>query len=180
MTQNMNRRQMLTSAAVGATAVGLGAQPAAAKLVSAGGGFTFEIQRTDEEWRAMLSDAEYEILRNGGTEVPKTSLYWETRDEGTYTCKGCDLPVYTSEYKVQLNKGWVFFFHGVPNNVMTGIDKLKPSEYGGSGMTVDGPAGHLIEAHCRRCGSHLGHIVYLAPFILHCINGTALNFEGTA
>lgn len=178
MKKNINRRRLLAGAAVGL--VGASTQPLMAKLVSAGGGYEFEVQRTDDEWRAMLTPEEFEILRNGGTEVPKSSLYWENRDAGTYSCKGCDLDVYESEYQVQLGKGWVFFFHGIPNTVMLGIDKVKPSEYGGAGMADEGPAGHLIEAHCRRCGSHLGHVLQVGLFLVHCINGTALNFESSA
>lgn len=174
MIKTMNRRRLLAGAAVGIA--GASTLPVRAELVSAGGGFEFEVARTDDEWRAMLTPEEFEILRNGGTETPRSSLWWENKDAGTYSCKGCDLPVYESEYQVQLGKGWVFFFHGIPNNVMLGIDKQQPAEYGGSGM-VEGPAGHLIESHCRRCGSHLGHVLQVSLFIVHCINGAALNFE---
>ncbi|MDA8584919.1 peptide-methionine (R)-S-oxide reductase [Rhodobacteraceae bacterium] len=173
MKNGINRRRLLAGAAVGL--VGASSQPVMAKLVSKGGGYEFEVQRTDAEWKEMLTPEEFEILRSGGTEAPKSSPYWENKETGIYSCKGCDLEVYDSQYKTQLDKGWVFFFHGIPNTVMFGIDKINP--YGASDSATEGPAGHLIEAHCRRCGSHLGHVLQVGLFILHCINGTALDFE---
>jgi len=121
-------------------------------------GFRYEVQRTEAEWRARLSEDEYTILREGGTEPRNSSpLAAETRN-GTYACKGCDLPIYSSSQKIILPQGWVFFHHSYENAVLTGIDNGQ------------------IEAHCRRCGSHLGHILYVQSKIVHCINGSALSF----
>ena len=172
--KSINRRVLMSGAA--AVAVSAGASPARAELVSGSNGFEFEIKHTDEEWRDLLTDHEYSILRDGGTEDPRTSAYYDFEDVGDYHCKGCDLPVYTSHYKVNWpKKGWVFFFHGMPNNVLMGVDKKRPSAYGSAGMA--GPAGDLIETHCRRCGSHLGHVLHVSLFVMHCINGAALNFQ---
>ncbi len=121
-------------------------------------GFRYEVQRSDEDWRARLTEDEYTVLREGGTEPRNSSpLATETRN-GTYACKGCELPIYSSSQKIILPQGWVFFRHSYENAVLTGID---------SGQ---------IEAHCRRCGSHLGHILSVQKQIVHCINGSALNF----
>lgn len=136
-------------------------------------GFSYEVTRTEEEWRAMLSDADYKILRGGSTELPETSPLWQETANGSYACKGCDLHTYDAAWKVILDKGWAFFHHSVPNSVLTDIDGLVP-EYG-SDMNNDGP-GAMMEAHCRRCGSHLGHIVIADGMLLHCINGSSLNF----
>lgn len=125
--------------------------------------FKFEIVRTDEEWRELLTEDEFKILRRGGTETPKSSELWEEDRDGTYHCKGCDLHVYSSDWKTILDKGWVFFAHCEPNSVLTGIDEARFFS--------------IIEAHCRRCGSHLGHILYVEDRILHCINGTSLVFK---
>lgn len=135
--------------------------------------FSYEITRTEEEWKARLTEAEYKILRRGSTELPKTSPLWNETANGTYACRGCDLHSYDANWKVVLDKGWAFFRHSVPNAVLTGIDGPVP-EYG-SDMNTDAP-GAMIEAHCRRCGSHLGHIVYVEGMVLHCINGTSLTF----
>lgn len=122
------------------------------------GSFVYEIQRTEEDWRERLTPAEYDILRLGRTE-PRNSHYLTlTNDIGTYHCKGCSLPVYDSAQKVILDIGWVFFKHSLQDSVLLGTD-----------------AGQ-IEAHCRRCASHLGHILYVETEVLHCINGTALDF----
>ena len=121
-------------------------------------GFRFEVQRTEEDWRARLTEDEYTILREGGTEPRNSSpLATETR-RGTYACKGCELPIYSSAQKIILPQGWVFFRHSYENAVLTGID---------SGQ---------IEVHCRRCASHLGHVLYVETQIVHCINGSALIF----
>lgn len=136
--------------------------------------FTFEIQRTEAEWRAMLTDAEFAIMREGATEPAKSSPWWQSREEGSYACKGCDLPLYVSRWQTYPDIGWVFFRQSVPNAVMMGIDQSNP--YGGSAEMVPDELA-LIETHCRRCGSHLGHIIAVRGDALHCINGTSLTFN---
>ncbi len=137
--------------------------------------FDYEVTRTEAEWRAMLDDNEYYILRETGTEPPKSSPLWNEERAGNYHCKGCDLLVYPSEWKVPLDKGWVFFDHAIPNTVMTDLDLGSP--YAGNPDMQEVPSEQpLIELHCRRCGSHLGHLVSINGPI-HCINGTALDFK---
>jgi len=133
--------------------------------------FRFEIIRTDDEWRALLTEDEFRILRRGGTELPGSSPLWtETRD-GDYCCKGCDLLVYRGAWREPVEKGWVFFRHSEDNTVLTGIDG-PVAEYGQMAYTEL----TMIEAHCRRCASHLGHILLVDGTILHCINGASLTF----
>jgi len=170
------RRRFLSSAGVSALSVAALAAPgtAASQTGAAGDDFTFEITRTEAEWRARLSPEEYDILRGGQTELPGTSPLWQDFTEGTFHCRGCDLPLYTSNWRAPVDKGWVFFAHAVPNSVLTGID--VPQE--AYGMGSDWP--NLIETHCRRCGSHLGHILLVDGDVLHCINGTALHLEPDA
>ncbi len=164
-----SRRNLLKYAAVaGAAAVPIAGASYADSHASAGGRtsgdeFEFEIIRTEAEWREMLTDLEYYILRDGGTETPKTSALWNNEEEGDYHCRGCGLHLYSSDFKVLLDKGWVFFTHSEPNSVLTGIDQVGSTQ--------------VIESHCRRCGSHLGHILIVEEQILHCINGTSLVFE---
>jgi len=134
--------------------------------------FVYEIQRSDEEWRALLSEDEYDVLRRGQTELPASSDIWDEARPGVYGCRGCNLHVYSSDWKVPLDKGWVFFAHAEPNSVLTDID--GPEER--YTMDPNGP-GNQIEAHCRRCGSHLGHILLVEGEVLHCINGRSLTFE---
>ncbi|MFQ5624967.1 MAG: peptide-methionine (R)-S-oxide reductase [Paracoccaceae bacterium] len=133
--------------------------------------FQFEVQRSDEEWRSMLTRNEYVVLRKGSTDLPKSNPLWEEKREGEYYCRGCNLHLYTSFWKEHLDMGWVFFQQSVPNAVLMGIDGKNPY-----GSMSDAP-GALVEAHCRRCGSHLGHVVSVKGHTLSCINGTSLVFR---
>ncbi len=166
---SFSRRRLFAGGAATAIAAVTGAAKA---RVAAGtsSDFEYEITRTDEEWRAMLDDNEYGMLREGFTEKPKTSPLWLEVQPGTYNCRGCDLPVYEAEWKVILDKGWVFFYHAVPDSVMFGIDGKVP-EYGAMS-----PGTAIAEVHCRRCGSHLGHHLKVEGEVVHCINGTCLDF----
>ncbi len=165
------RRAFMGSAAVAAiSAPSLATQ---ARADGHGEGFTFEVTRSEEEWRAMLTDEEYRIMREGGTEPRYSSETWDEDRPGSYRCKGCDLELYTGDYKRLLFIGWVFWEHAIPDTVLMGIDTL-PEEYGGADEMAETRT--LIEAHCRRCGSHLGHIVSIEGDVLHCINGAALNY----
>jgi len=138
--------------------------------------FAYEVTRTEAEWRGMLGKDEYNILRKGSTELPKTSALWNNTAEGTYCCRGCDLTVYDSVWKVELDKGWAFFRQSRENTVLMGIDGDPPD-----GMEPeDERFAAMIEAHCRRCGSHLGHILTVEGASLHCINGTSLQFRAAA
>lgn len=127
---------------------------------------SFEVTRTDEEWRAMLSDLEYEVMRNEGTERAGTSPLDKLYDAGMYHCRGCDLALYSSEHKYDSRTGWPSFWQAQENAIDTSEDRkffmLR------------------TECHCRRCGSHLGHIFDDGPQPTgkrHCINGVSLTFK---
>lgn len=167
---NLTRRGFLNASAASALAIGTVKASNASPNTDT---FPYEIVRTDEEWRAMLTKPEYVILRKGSTELPKTSPLWNNTTPGQYDCRGCDLPLYQGNWKVDLDKGWAFFSHSEPNSVMTSIDG-PVLEYG---AMAQGP-GAMLEVHCRRCGSHLGHIVYTGVLV-HCINGTSLKFTAS-
>ena len=155
-------------------ATGLTAAATAAPRVTAAGqpaNFTFEVTRPDEVWRAMLTEDEFRILRRGGTELPGSSPLWTETRPGDYCCKGCDLLIYRGVWREPVNKGWVFFRHSEADTVLTSIDG-PVAEYGMDTLSDIS----VIEAHCRRCGSHLGHILLIENKVLHCINGTSLTF----
>ena len=149
----LTRRALLGSAAASATvlplAAGADGRPAGTD------GFAYEVQRTEAEWRAMLDEETFGILRRGNTEWPKTSALWQGTRDGTYACRGCDLAVFEGDWQVPLDKGWVFFKHAVPNTVLLGID--GPVEQYGMSRTASGP-GALVEVHCRRCGQPSGSL----------------------
>jgi len=169
----LSRRALLTGTAATFAAASIHRQAQAAKadyVAGVGPAYTFEVERTDAEWRAQLSDEEYKILRDGETEFPTTSPYWNTNDPGIYHCKGCDLPLYSSAYYSPQEIGFVFFNHSEPDSVLTGIHS---TDYNGAWKEPK----LLMEAHCRRCGSHLGHILLINEEVLHCINGTSLELK---
>ncbi|MBN9888477.1 peptide-methionine (R)-S-oxide reductase MsrB [Salipiger abyssi] len=126
----------------------------------------FEISRSEAEWRAMLSNAEYRVMREEGTERAFTSPLNDEKRDGTFLCKGCELPLYASETKFDSGTGWPSFYQALPNAVETKPDrKLFVTR---------------TECHCRRCGSHLGHIFDDGPPPTgkrHCINGVSLTFR---
>lgn len=126
----------------------------------------FEITRTDAEWRGLLTENEFAVLRREDTERPYSSpLNMEKRD-GTYHCKGCDLAVYSSDAKYDSGTGWPSFWKSLDDAVRTKPDR--------------GLFGTRTEVHCRRCGSHFGHIFDDGPKPTgkrHCLNGLALVFK---
>lgn len=154
----MNRRNLLTLGA-GSLMAGLFGRTAAMAA-------PFEITRSDAEWRAMLSDLEYRVMREEGTERAFTSPLNDEKRAGTFLCKGCDLPLYPSETKYDSGTGWPSFWKPLDNAVETKPDRSLF-------MT-------RTEVHCRRCGSHLGHVFDDGPQPTgkrHCINGVSLSFQ---
>lgn len=165
---NLSRRKFLYSAGAAPAAVlGGTTQPAFARSTSSG--FSYEFTQSEDEWRAQLSEMEYFVLRDGNTEVPHSSLNTFQMDDGHYTCKGCGLENFDSKWKVaQFDIGWTFFSQARPTTVLTSIDESF------SGMETENA---VIECHCRRCASHLGHILTVKGKTLHCLNGIALVFH---
>lgn len=125
----------------------------------------FEVVRTEAEWRAMLTDAQYKVLREEATERAFTSPLNEEKRAGMFHCAGCDLPAYSSETKYDSGTGWPSFWDSEPNAIGTKQDNTLF-------MT-------RTECHCRRCGGHFGHIFDDGPQptgLRHCLNGLALTF----
>ena len=126
---------------------------------------TFEITKTDEQWKAQLSPEAFKVLRKHGTERAGTSPLDKTYAPGTFLCAGCDLPVYSSETKYDSGTGWPSFYKPLDNAIGTSTDK--------SWFTV------RTEVHCRRCGGHLGHVFEDGPQptgLRYCMNGVAMKF----
>lgn len=157
----MNRRGFITMILMGGTAVSLTSLGAAS---SASG--NFEVTRTDAEWRSMLTDLQYKVMRQEGTEPAGSSPLDKQYSKGTYHCRGCDLALYPSDTKYDSGTGWPSFYKPLANAVETKRDfKLIYPR---------------TEVHCRRCGSHLGHIFNDGPQPTgkrHCLNGVSLVFK---
>jgi peptide-methionine (R)-S-oxide reductase len=126
---------------------------------------SFEVTKTQEEWKKSLTPAQYYVLRDQGTERAGTSPLDQEQRKGTYACAGCKLPVFSSTTKFHSGTGWPSFYAPMPGAVGTTLDN---SFF----MT-------RIEVHCRRCGGHLGHVFPDGPKPTgkrYCINGVALRF----
>jgi len=162
----MNRRDVLFG---GAAAVALVVAASALRrglFISDALAETFEITKTEAEWRAQLSKEQYSVLREQGTEYPGTSPLLEEKRKGIFHCAGCDLPVYSSEAKYESGTGWPSFWESLPDAIGSEEDK--------SLFMV------RTECHCRRCGGHFGHIFDDGPEPTgkrHCINGVSLTFK---
>lgn len=153
---DMNRRLFLALAAM---------SPFAKTIAFASDG-PFEVTRTKAEWKAMLNNLQYAVMREEGTERAGSSPLDKVYDAGVYHCRGCDLPLYSSETKYDSGTGWPSFYQSLPNAIGTKEDRKFLSV--------------RTEAHCRRCGSHLGHIFDDGPAPTgkrHCLNGVSLVFK---
>ena len=128
-------------------------------------GKTFEVTKTDAEWRKQLTPAQYHVLRDHGTERAGTSPLDKEYGKGGYRCAGCDLPLFTSDTKFNSRTGWPSFWAPIDGAVGTTSDR--------SFFMV------RTEVHCRRCGGHLGHVFEDGPEptgLRYCMNGAALSF----
>jgi peptide-methionine (R)-S-oxide reductase len=127
---------------------------------------TFEIEKTDAEWRQILTPEQYRVLRKHGTERAGTSALDKEYGRGGYTCAGCELPLFSSDTKFDSGTGWPSFWAPLEDAVETSVDRSLF-------MT-------RTEVHCRRCGGHLGHVFDDGPEptgLRYCMNGAALSFQ---
>ena len=156
----MQRRTLIVTALAGSAAV----LPFIRRGIAAEG--EFEVTRSEDEWRAMLSDIEYRVMREEATERAWTSPLLKERRRGIFACAGCGQPLFRSQAKYDSGTGWPSFKAPIGGAVATSTD-------------------HKIgiprtEVHCRRCGGHLGHVFDDGPPPTgkrYCMNGVALKFR---
>jgi peptide-methionine (R)-S-oxide reductase len=160
----MSRRTFLGSTAIGGLLAAAGLAARGGKADAADG--TFEIAKSDAEWKAELTPEQYYVLRKHGTERAGSSPLDREKRAGTFHCAGCDLPVFSSDSKYDSGTGWPSFWAPLDNAIGTSEDR---SFF----MT-------RTEVHCRRCGGHLGHVFEDGPpptGLRYCMNGVAMTFR---
>ena len=166
----MQKREFLKLGAAGTLAVLTNSLRTSASFadpnnIPAVDGEVYEVVKSDAEWKALLNEAEYAVLRHEATERAYTSPLNDEKRDGVFHCRGCDLPVYDSATKFDSGTGWPSFYEALPNAIRTKDD---------SSLLFT-----RTEVHCRRCGGHFGHIFEDGPKptgIRHCINGVSLKF----
>jgi peptide-methionine (R)-S-oxide reductase len=126
-----------------------------------------KVDLTDEQWRARMSDEQYQVCRQKGTERPFTGKYWDSKAEGTYRCSACGEPLFSSRTKFDSGTGWPSFYQPLDEQA---VEAQTDSSHG---MT-------RTEVLCRKCGSHLGHVFPDGPEptgLRYCINSVSLELD---
>ncbi|GAA3531261.1 peptide-methionine (R)-S-oxide reductase MsrB [Aeromicrobium panaciterrae] len=130
----------------------------------------YDVEKTEEEWKAELSPAEYDVLRKAGTERPFSSPFETDPTVGVYSCRACSAELFRSDTKFDAHCGWPAFYEPLAEDRVEYIED----------RSIPGHA--RTEVRCARCGSHLGHVFKGEGFGTptderFCINGIALTLE---
>jgi peptide-methionine (R)-S-oxide reductase len=126
-----------------------------------------KIEKSEAEWQSCLTPEQFRIMRQQGTERAFTGKYHDCKTAGTYVCAACGEPLFDSESKFDSGTGWPSYWQPVDEKA------VATHEDNTHGM-------HRIEVHCRKCGSHLGHVFPDGPAptgLRYCINSACLNLD---
>ncbi len=162
MEKILTKRGFISGAAAALGAISFGG---CARKREAAPAENFEVTKSPEEWRKILTGEQYAVLREESTERSGSSPLNKEARRGTYACAGCDLPVYRSEAKFESGTGWPSFTAPIAGAIRTKEDRGL--------FTI------RTEVHCRRCGGHLGHVFEDGPPPTgqrYCMNGVAMKF----
>ena len=123
--------------------------------------------KTDDKWRESLTEEQYRVCRQHGTEAPFTGEFWNSKARGRFACVCCGEPLFSSEHKFDSGTGWPSFWKPLTEQA---VETDRDSSHG---MVRD-------EVHCRKCGAHLGHVFPDGPQptgLRYCINSVSLKLE---
>ena len=126
-----------------------------------------KIEKSEQEWREQLSAEQYHVCREQGTERAFSGAYWDTKTPGVYRCAACGEPLFSSQTKFDSGTGWPSFWQPLDE---AAVEEETDSSFGM----------RRTEVHCRRCGSHLGHVFPDGPQptgLRYCINSVSLELE---
>ncbi len=130
---------------------------------------TYAVSKTEDEWRSELSPAEYQVLRQAGTERPYVGEYTDTKTEGVYACRACGAELFTSETKFDSHCGWPSFYSPLAGDSVQYLEDVSMGT-------------KRVEVRCASCGSHLGHVFegegYGTPTDQrYCINSISMTLK---
>jgi peptide-methionine (R)-S-oxide reductase len=128
-----------------------------------------DMPQNEREWKKKLDPEQYQVLRQAGTERAFSGKYWNTKEDGTYTCAGCGTQLFSSDTKFESGSGWPSFYAALDP------EKIEEVEDRSFGMV-------RTEVKCATCGGHLGHLFPDGPNptgMRYCINSAALDLQET-